>query len=66
MEKLSLIIIGNKIQIQRSDYIEDGWYILVNKDKIQLYEILFGGGEPIFIGEYKTLIEAITQGKNLI
>jgi hypothetical protein len=63
MEKLVLYINGNKIQVQRADYIEDGWYVVVNGDKNQLYEIQLGGGEAIYIGEYKTLLEAIRQGE---
>jgi hypothetical protein len=65
MEKLVLYINGNKIQVQRADYIEDGWYVVVNGDKIQLYEIPLGGGEAIFIGEHKTLLEAIRKGEAL-
>lgn len=65
MEKLTLYIIGNKIQIQRSDYIEDGWYVVVNGSKNQLYEIPQGGGDAIYIGEYATLLEAIRQGESL-
>ena len=65
MDKLVLYINGNKIQIQRYDYIEDGWYVIVNGQKNQLYEIPQGGGDAIYIGEYETLLEAIKQGESL-
>ena len=65
MEKLVLYINGNKIQVQRADYIDDGWYVVVNGNKNQLYEIPQGGGEAIYIAEYETLLEAIRQGEAL-
>lgn len=65
VEKLTLYIIGNKIKVQRADYIEDGWYVIVNGGKNQLYEIPQFGGDAIYINEYETLLEAIKQGQLL-
>lgn len=48
----------DKITIQSADYIEDGSYIEIVNDTITLYEIPNGGGEPIKIGDYTTLIAA--------
>lgn len=65
MDKLITLINGNKIIIQRAEYIEDGWYVVVSGTEIQLYEIPYGGGDPVFIGDYPTLIEAIRIGQSL-
>jgi len=65
MEKLTTYIKGDKIIIQEADYIEDGWYVEINKNVITLYEIPFGGGAESSVGFYDTLLEAINAGKEL-
>lgn len=65
MDKLVAYIIGEAIQIQRAEYIEDGWFIIVHKDTIQLYEIPLGGGEAILVKSFPTLLEAIKFGESL-
>jgi len=59
------IIEGNKITFQRANYIEDGWYVEQIDEDISLWEIPFGGGEPIRIGGYYDLISAIKAGTEL-
>lgn len=49
----------NSVRIQPANYIEDGWYIDVIGDEITLYEIPYGGGDPIKIGDFLTVAGAI-------
>lgn len=65
MEKYIAYIKDGIITIQRSTYIEDGWFIEINKNIISLIEIPYGGGEPIDVGTYNTLLEAIQVGESL-
>jgi len=65
MEKYTMYLKGNKIQIQEADYIEDGCYIEIINDKITLYEIPLYGGEPRTVGIFKTIIEAINFSKTM-
>lgn len=65
MEKLITYIKGETIIIQRADYIEDGWYVEIFKDKITLFEIPQGGGEPFFVERFDTVLEAIKKGQSL-
>jgi len=51
--------------IQRADYIEDGWYIAIDKHEARLYEIPTGGGKPQVIGTYKTFKEAHDKAMSL-
>ena len=55
----------NEITLQKSDYVEDGNLIKINGNKIELYEIPYGGGTEIYIGEFDTIIEAIAKGNTL-
>ena len=59
------IIRGNKITFQRANYIEDGWYVEQIDDDISLWEIPYGGGEPMRIGGFYDLISAIKAGTEL-
>ena len=59
------IIQGNKITFQRAKYIEDGWYVEQSDEDISLWEIPYGGGEPMRIGGYHDLISAIKAGAEL-
>ena len=59
------IIQCNKITFQRANYIEDGWYVEQIDDDISLWEIPYGGGEPMRIGGYYDLISAIKAGTEL-
>ena len=59
------IIQGNKITFQRANYIEYGWYVEQIDDDISLWEIPYGGGEPMRIGGYYDLISAIKAGTEL-
>ena len=56
---------GNKITFQRANYIEDGWYVEQIGEDISLWEIPYGGGEPMRIGGYYDLISAIKAGTEL-
>ena len=58
-------VIGNKITFQRAAYIEDGWYVEMIDEDITLWEIPYGGGEPMKIGGYWDLISAIKAGMEL-
>lgn len=49
----------NSIRIQSANYIEDGWYIEIIGNVISLWEIPYGGGEPIKIGDFSTVASAI-------
>jgi hypothetical protein len=59
------IIAGNKITFQRAEYIEDGWYVEMIDEDIILWEIPYGGGEPMKIAGYWDLISAINAGTEL-
>ena len=59
------IIQGNKITFQKANYIEDGWYVEQIDEDISLWEIPYGGGEPMRIGGYYDLISAIKAGIEL-
>ena len=59
------IMRGNKITFQRAEYIEDGWYVEMIDEEITLWEIPYGGGEPMKIGGYWDLISAIKAGIEL-
>lgn len=50
---------NNLVRIQSANYIEHGWYIDVIGNEITLYEIPYGGGEPIKIGDFLTVAGAI-------
>ena len=54
-----------RLTVQKHEYIEDGWFIEIDKEYIALHEIPEGGGEPAFIAEFKTLPEAIDAALNL-
>jgi hypothetical protein len=60
------IIFENKITFQRANYIEDGWYVECVDNYNILWEIPPGGGEPIKIGGYFDLINAIKAGAELM
>lgn len=49
----------NSVRIQPANYIEHGWYIDVIDNGITLYEIPYGGGEPIKVGDFLTVAGAI-------
>ena len=55
----------NKIVIQEANYIEHGWFIEIIGVEITLWEIPYGGGEPIRINSFLTLSGAINVGRNL-
>lgn len=50
---------NNSVRIQSANYIEDGWYIDIIGNEITLWEIPYGGGEPIKIGDFLTVAGAI-------
>lgn len=54
-----------RMTVQAKEYIEDGWFIEIDKEYIALHEIPIGGGEPQFIGEFKTLPEAVDAALKL-
>ena len=56
---------GEDIIIQESRYIEHGNYIEIINDTIILYEIPYGGGDPIMIGEFDTLQSAFDKANTL-
>jgi len=62
---LYTFIEGNKIKIQPAPYIEDGWYIEIIGTNITVYEIPLFGGDPIEIGDYLTLMDAIKVAESL-
>jgi len=51
--------------VQRADYIEDGWYVLIEGATIKLMCIPYGGGEEEYVEEHDSLLEAIEAGKAL-
>ena len=66
MNQYVLIHEENKIIIQDSSYIEDGWCIEVIDNIINLYEIPMFGGEPILIkSNCASILEAIELGNSL-
>ncbi len=56
---------GEKIIFQQASYIEDGWYVEMDDDNIVLWEIPYGGGEPMRVSSYYDLISAIKSGMEL-
>ena len=50
---------GEKVVIQSANYIEDGWYIEIIHNEITLWEIPYGGGEPIRVSGFLTVAGAI-------
>jgi len=56
---------NNSVRIQPANYIEDGWYIDVIGNEITLYEIPYGGGEPIKVGDFSTVAGAIHAASRL-
>ncbi len=65
MNEYILIVNDGKIIIQKSEYIEDGWFIHVLDERIILYEIPQFGGEPYIVDEFSTIIQAIQKGESL-
>ncbi len=65
MDKYVAIVDGEKITIQRSDYIEDGAYIEIVNNDITLFEIPACGGDRIKIGNFITVLDAIKHSKTL-
>jgi hypothetical protein len=53
------------ITIQRAEYIEYGWVIVVSGATIRLFEIPYGGGERMLVDSYDTIIDAIRAAKLL-
>lgn len=64
-ENLVIIKEKDKLTIQSARYIEHGWFITIIDDKIDLYEIPYGGGEENHVGNFKTLKEALDYRNNL-
>ena len=56
---------GDKIIIQESNYIEHGWYIEIIHNEITLWEVPYGGGEPIRINGFLTVAGAIHAASRL-
>lgn len=54
-----------KVTVQRADYIDDGWFVEINQDKITLLEIPEFGGNPIIVNRYVTLIDALEAANKL-
>ena len=50
---------NNSVRIQPANYIEDGWYIDIIGNETTLWEIPYGGGKPIKIGDFLTVAGAI-------
>tara|TARA_R110000868_G_C10458687_1_gene727168 strand:- start:93 stop:293 length:201 start_codon:yes stop_codon:yes gene_type:complete len=65
MEKYTIYVKDDYIQIQEADYVEHGWIIKIKGKFIWLYEIPYGGGEEMLIGDFKTLEKAICYSKTL-
>lgn len=65
IEKLSAFIDDGKLVIQPADYIEDGWYVVVDGMSSMLYEIPKGGGEASLVKTFYTPMQAIQAGKSL-
>lgn len=53
------IEVGKGITLQSAEYIEDGWYIRIEDDKITVYDIPLGGGRDEKIGVFATLEQAL-------
>lgn len=62
---LTMIVQGDSIIIQQAPYIEHGCYIEVIHDQVTLYEIPYGGGEPIRISGHRTIMGAIEKANTL-
>jgi len=56
---------GNILTIQRSDYIDDGWYIEIKGNKFTVYEIPEGGGQEQEIGTFNNIETAFGWALNL-
>ncbi len=56
---------NNKVIMQSANYIEHGWYIEIIGNEITLFEIPYGGGEPIKINNYLTISGAISAANRL-
>jgi hypothetical protein len=65
IEKLAAYIDDGKLVIQPSDYIEDGWYVVIEGMSSKLYEIPKGGGNPSLVKTFFTAMDAINAGKAL-
>ena len=65
MKKYTMFVEGDNILIQEADYIEDGWYVKIEEDKITLFEIPLYGGEERKIKEHKSIVNAISHSESL-
>jgi hypothetical protein len=69
MEIWTAIVKDGVITLQSAPYIEHGPYIEITADEIDqyitLYEIPYGGGEPVLIDTFSTVIDAIEHSKKL-
>ncbi len=65
IERLSAFIEDGKITIQPSDYIEDGWYVVIDGMHSDLYEIPRGGGNASLVKRFYKTMDAIIAGKAL-
>ena len=65
LDKYTMYVKDDCIQIQEADYVEHGCIIKIKGKFIWLFEIPYGGGEEILIGDFKTLEEAIIHSKTL-
>ena len=59
MEKLILYVKEDYLQIQRAEYIEDGWFIRIYGTKVKLYEIPYGGGKENNVGVFESIQDAL-------
>lgn len=57
---------SDRVVIQRAKYIEDGWYVEIIGSEITLWEIPYGGGEPIEIDKFLTVAGAIHAANRLV
>lgn len=58
--KFTMYLEKDVITIQEADYVEDGMIIEIIDNKITLYEIPYGGGEKVRVGEYESIQKAIS------
>lgn len=65
MKALVALVRDRYIQLQRTAYIEDGWFIRIEGKDIALFEITHGGGNLNYIGSFETVMEAIDYGETL-
>lgn len=65
MEEYVTLVYEDKIIVQRAKYIEYGCYIEIIEDSIILYESTLLGDEPIKVGVFNTLIEALKYSNTL-